>query len=1442
MKKSKRMLAMILCVITVMGAFFAFPMSASAADISVKMYDTGWDEANATNLWGGGSISGGNFLVLYISESKMLYCIEPGESLSGGEGQNINHYVDKLHTPSIKDDYTVTKLLGRLFQYVDYGDTGSPFDTAKGKALYIAARILVWEVTQGERDEDFKYVAPPSGYDRVKKAVNSSKMSDSHKDLINDYYKDLVSKVQGHHKIPTFSRLSQPGAPTYKMTDTGAGTATVTLTDSNDVLSSYDFSGSGITFSKSGKKLTATVSGGFDGTALVTAESKNTKRKGLICYGDGKGDRQDTVSVGSPIDDPVKAYFKLSSDGEDLGELSIVKTTKNNDGIVGGFLFEVAKDGVSIGTFASATDGRISIPDLVAGTYTVQEVGLSDEFVQPWPNPVTVEVASGQTATVSFHNIKKLGVITVQKYNSNPAMGEYSIAGAVFTVKDANGNIADTIVTNADGRGESKPLRLGTYSVYESNAPWGFVRNKDVYYRTLTGSLGTAEIVYSPEIYVPQRPQTGKITITKLDEETGQRAQGDATLAGAVFDLFKANGQHVERIYCGNSAFATSKEVPLGSYTVKEVTPPKGYTPYGKSYPVTIDYAGQEIEINLVSTDVKNIVIKGKIQIVKHSDDPDPDVSPGNGQVQRPLKDVVFEVHLKSAGSYQGAMGTERDRIVTDENGYCRTKDLPYGTYTVTEVQGEPEHKVCAPFDVFIGKDGQIYYYVVENTVYFGKVKIIKVDSETGRPIPLPGTEFKVKDTNTGKWVAQEILYPTPVTIDSYFTAPDGTLVMPQPLRFGSYELHEVNAPYGYLLSESPVPFKVTSENPVEYLEITMKNIPVKGKVTVRKAGEVLTGARENISQNGKFYIPEYTVCGISGAAFDIIAAEDIVTPDGTVRAKKGEVVDSITTGAGGNATSKVLYLGNYYAVETAVPHGFVIDETHLPFSLAYEDQYTALVSAETGLYNERAKAGVSLVKTAEEVKLDEDGAISYEQAPAKDIVFGLYARDDILNVSGEAIITADSLMDILITDADGQAVSTMDIPFGSYYIRELNTRRNLVPSDKEYDVVIEYKDSKTPLVTALAQEGDPIENYLIKGMIKLIKTNKEGEPLSGAAFTLTGADTGITRKLVTGEDGTVETGLLPYDRYTITETEAPESYAIDEHEHTLLLSRDGETYEFGIVNEKIRGQVKIIKTDGKTKVPLEGVIFDVYGASGSAIATLTTGKDGVALSDELIYGKYTVMERSVGEAYLLDETPHQIIIKDHRKVVELALGNHKKTGRIKIIKTDSSTKAPLEGVVFEVYGASGGAIATLTTDKDGVAVTDWLEHGDYAVKEKTAKDGYVLDGSAHEVHIREHGEVYELALMNDRVPEEKTHEPEMPAPSVVSEPTPPAVKNPARPTPSAVEPKIEEKEKPAPDKGSKGYGVPKTGDNFPLKLVGMIAAAAAAALFFISRRYRRLK
>ncbi|HCC34800.1 MAG TPA: hypothetical protein DEQ02_03880 [Ruminococcaceae bacterium] len=976
--------------------------------------------------------------------------------------------------------------------------------------------------------------------------------------------------------------------------------------------------------------------------------------------------------------------------------------------------------------------------------------------MKPTPNPVDVEIKGGQTATVNFENVRKLGVITLQKTNPNPVMGDYSLEGAEFTVKDANGNVTDTIVTDADGKGQSKPLPLGEYTVFESKAPWGFVIDRNIYSRTLSGAQGTAAIVYCPEITVPERPQTGQVKITKQDTETGATAQGDATLSGAVFDLLDANGKQVERLYCGDSASVTSKEIPLGSYTVKEVVPPRGYTLSEEEHPINIDYAGQEVEINLVSTEVSNTVIKGRIQLVKHSDDPDLAVDPENPQVQKPLDGIVFEVYLKSAGSYENAKPSERDLLTTDEHGYACTKDLPFGTYVVKEVQGEPEHKICDPFDVFISDNDHTYYFNVENTVYFGKVKVVKVDAETGKVIPQPGVEFKIKNADTGEWVSQEILYPTPIVIDSYLTNAEGWLVMPEPLHFGNYELWEQQSPYGYVLSDEPVPFKVTSENPQEYLEVKMPNKPAMGKVTIEKTGEMLVGADEIVGKSHIRYVPKYKVRSLPGTVFDIIARTDIVTPDGTVRAAAGNVVDTVTTGADGTAESELLYLGDYYAVERQTIPGMVLNTDKHDFSLVYEDQLTPIVTAQVGVYNERQKAAVTVEKVCE---IPENAAEDFN--PYAEILFGLFAREDILTADGTVAIQKDALLEYITFDEDGKATIQTDLPISVYYVQELQTGAGYAIDDTQYDFTFEYTGQDTAIVEIAINEGKPIENKLQRGSLKVIKTFEGKEtPIAGVPFTIIGqtaVGTVVEINAVTDENGEILLENLLIGNYTVKELESDltAGYVLSD-EQTITVAPD-QIAEMTIHNTLMRGDLKIIKTFEGKSTPIKGVKFTVTGKTLTGAdysGEFETDEDGCIYIESLLAGDYKVQELAsdLTVGYVL--SAEQSAVVAHEKVTELQIDNKLIRGNVKLIKTDKATGAKLAGAVFELYDPDGNLLGIYTTDQNGEIFIPDLPYGfGYKLTETKAPEGYKLGKVKFSFDITENGATIELAATNEKIP-----------------------------------------------------------------------------------------
>ena len=382
-------------------------------------------------------------------------------------------------------------------------------------------------------------------------------------------------------------------------------------------------------------------------------------------------------------------------------------------------------------------------------------------------------------------------------------------------------------------------------------------------------------------------------------------------------------------------------------------------------------------------------MIYGNIQLVKHTDEMDPDVpedentgEPNEGVVERPEEGAVFEIYLKAAGSYDNAKESERDLLTTDSDGFAASKQLPYGHYTVHQVAGEEGKGFVPDFTVFISSNGETYSYILNNRTITARLKVEKCDAETGNIIPMTGTGFKIKDLSTGEFITQDVYYPNPETLDTFYVSDEGWLMLPEPLPVGNYELHEVAAPYGYVLSNEPVPFTIDGSEAT--VTVTQYNMPQKGQLTITKTGEVFASVQENDG----LYQPVYEVRGLPGAVYDVIADEDIYTGDGTLRVAKDTVVATLTTWEDGTAVSEPQYLGRYRLEERQAPEGMVLDPTPIYTELTYAGQEVEITQAAIGLYDERQKVEIDLLKSLE---TDETFGIGLGEE-YKDISFGLYA------------------------------------------------------------------------------------------------------------------------------------------------------------------------------------------------------------------------------------------------------------------------------------------------------------------------------------------------------------------------------------------------------------------------------------------------------------------
>ncbi len=727
-------------------------------------------------------------------------------------------------------------------------------------------------------------------------------------------------------------------------------------------------------------------------------------------------------------------------------------------------------------------------------------------------------------------------------------------------------------------------------------------------------------------------------------------------------------------------------------------------------------------------------------------------------------------MYLKSSGSFEKADKDERDTIVCDENGFAQTKDMPYGVYIVHQTKGWEGRELMKDFDVFISQDGQTYRYLINNANFESYIKVVKVDAETGKTISYAGAGFQIYDP-AGNKVSMTFTYPTPTTIDTFYTDADGQLVTPEKLDYGKgYSLVEVQAPYGYVLDSTPVSFDVTEENSTQEGGITLikvdkPNMAQKGTISVEKTGEVFFGVNVSGEEDEDvIYQPVYKVKGLAGAVYEITADEDVITPDGTLRYHKGDVVDTVTTNEDGTAKSKELYLGKYTVVETKAPTGMVINKEKHSVELTYAGQDVAVTETATSFVNERQKVKLSLEKVLEQ---NETFGIG-KNDEIKNISFGLYAKEDIVSSSG-TVIPADGLIEIITLDENGTATANTDLPFGSYYIKEIATDEHYILSDTQYPFTFEYAGQDTETVEIKVNDGKPIENKLIYGSVSGKKIDENGEALGGALIGIFKADeTEFTKEhaimtATSEKDGSFSFAKVPYGKWIVREIEAPEGFVLDDTSYEVNIGENEQVIEVEITDEYIHGNIELIKVDADyPDNKLTGATFEVYkdvngdgklNDGDELIGNLEETATGIYEMKELLYGKYLVKETKAPEGCVLDKGVYSVFIEKDETTykVENKAGvgfiNEAMKGNLKIKKTSSDGK--VEGFTFRITGVNGYD-STFTTDKNGEISVDGLRIGEYTVSEVSdnVSAGYILPADK-KVTVKV-GETVEIEMHNE--------------------------------------------------------------------------------------------
>ena len=1135
---------------------------------------------------------------VYGKDYVYCFCIERGIPLP-----NNTEYAgsaDANHGDKYKRLSENQKDLLRLALTYGYPNRVGLQTSKDANACYAATQLIVWQITMGFRSSatelnDKTY--PMSGY--------SGTMTEQYtrNKYLKAYYDAILSDMARHYTRPSFTAYTPGAAQTYEM-EYKNGKYTVTLTDSNNMLSDYYVSVSGgVSASVSGNTLTLTSTKPINDAVTVKLNrrvySTDMNTGFLIWSVPGKESANQDMVSGVPADnDPVPSYLKVRTAA---GSAKIIKMSEDDK--VDGITFRIQGEGVDQ-TVKTANGGVFQLDNLKPGAYTVTET----EYAQYEPQEVhRVTVVSGQVTTVTFSNTLRRSDLTVKKTAEDGLVEgmKFRLSGTSLSGIEVN----SFAVTDENGIATFKDVLIGTgYVLEEIDTPLRYV----------VPDKQTAAVEWNKvtEKSFDNDLKKFNVTVTKSDRRTGL-PQGDASLAGAKYGIYKGNQLIDTYSTDANGQFTTKYYICGDDWTIREICPSEGYLINTESLHIGAEAKLYTVEYNLAKPlDSYEDIIKGKIAIIKHCDD-------GTTKIETPEKGAEFEVYLKAAGSYENAEEAERDILVCDENGFAETKDLPYGEYSVRQIKGWDGKELLAPFTVFVSEDGQVYRFLINNAPYEALIEIVKKDAETGKVIPAAGIGFKVRNTDTGEYIVQHINYPTPTDIDIYYTDVSGKLMMPEKLSYGNYEIIEQCTAYGYVLDSAPIAFKVTGEKTVVTVE--KFNMPQKGIIRISKSGEIFFSALETDG----VYSLVFADKNLAGATYEITAAEDIITPDGTLRYAKDTVVDTVTTDENGAAESKALYLGRYTVSETKAPYGMVLNNTPKTVELTYAGETVEVTETAAEFYNERQKAALSLAKI-----LGKDDTFNIgNNGEILSVQFGLYAVEDLFAADG-SFVPKDGLLEIANCDENGNITFKTDIPVGAkLYVKEIATDSHYILSDEKYTVTFEYAGQDTALVEIKANGGEAIKNDILYGSVKGLKIDRETEkPIVGARFGLFRSDeTEFTAEnaLLTaesGEDGIFYFENVPYGNWLIKELQPADGYLENNEIYPVRISENGQTVGITVVNDRI---------------PEIGTKATVNGEKTAVAEGEITIEDTVSYK-HLIPGKaYTVkgilMDKATGKAFLIN-------------------------------------------------------------------------------------------------------------------------------------------------------------------------------------------------------------
>ena len=1001
-------------------------------------------------------------------------------------------------------------------------------------------------------------------------------------------------------------------------------------------------------------------------------------------------------------------------------------------------------------------DGSVTLKNLYLGTYTITETKAPDNYVCKGESKTVELVYAGQTVEVqtgsaTFLNERQKAAVRVEKQDEetkNPLSGGiYGLYAAEDIKVDGKtvvpkGTLIEKATTGADGKASYKaelPINY-SYSIREIQAPELYLRNsEDTYTFTFKFTNDKEEKVNFSHTFTNKRVNA-TIDLVKEDSETGNSAQGDAVLEGAIYGLYAREDinhpdgrsgilykkdEQVATLTTDKEGKASVSNLYLGKYYLKEITPPAGYLLDEEEHDVNCNYEGDQVETVKRNTVSKEDVIKQPFQLIKAADNDktDADLLKGAGFSAY----LISSLTVKDDGSYDFTNATPivltkdgKTEIFTDERGYACSIPIPYGRYIVRETTTPHNFMPVDDFIVTVTENSstpQVWRVLLDDE-FKAKLKIVKQDDETKQPVLLANTEFKMYDLDAKKYVEQVTTYPNTVVHKSYFTDENGYLILPESLKCGNYRIEEVSAPDGYTQNIQYVEIKVDKNTAYQMdsvsgdaiITVTYENHPVKGKLVIHKSGETLKSFKKDFV---------YEETSLEGAEFEIYAAEDIFTPDHQVDEQgnrhviyaKDTLVKTVTTNKNGEAVIKDLPLGKYRVKETKAPAGFVLNPDSQEVAFIYKDQNTPEIEEKLEFSNERQKVELSVEKQDAETGKALKGA-----------TFGLYNKEAISS-GDKVIVKADTLLQEITSNEKGKAAFTLDLPLGRYYVKELQAPAGYVSSDEilEFDATYQGQDVKTIKLKSV-KKNQPTTVEVTKADITT------GTELDGASMSVLDKDGNVIdswtsvkdsphviKRLQVGKTYILREELAPYGylratdvEFTISDTAEVQKVKMEDEVPVarLLVNKKGEFLDSVSLLDNAKGMIEHLfnyVTGNLTDVTFnvyaaeairaaDGVSADYYAAD-ELVGSITTDGNGIAQMDNLPLGRYYIVEKETSHGYVLDNEPRYVDLTYRDQDTPLVTysadwQNARQRVQVEVLKKEKDSDKVLSGAIFGLYAA----------------------------------------------------------------------------------------------------------------------------------------------------------